>query len=569
MSLFLVRQAQRRSPKHWCALCGFFTLTSSCVYPYLGPAEKEATGGRSGAHAGYTNQASASAADSNGRFSTGVDGDASAQGGQIAAASAIGVAGATTSAGEGIASLHGGGGTLGGAGHPITGGNANTSPALAQAGAGNAGAATTGGIGTSGGGPPIMAGVANQGGAGGTASATTNTRATGNTGPTGGTSTMDTRVVAITANFIHTCALQATGTVQCWGENSYGGLGYTTTTTCEDKSAVRPCSTLSSSVTGLSNAVMIAAGAEHTCAIVESGNVHRVQCWGFNEFGQLGNRQTSLEPVVDLVIVDGISTAYTLAAGARHSCAVMTDGNTQCWGGNSYGQLGNGVYGDGAGGMGIPQPVDVPGVKAGDVAAGAFHTCAALTTNGPGKVACWGKNECGQLGISRNTPNSATPVLVPGIDTAVRVAAGMTHSCALLSNNTVKCWGCNGGGQLGDGTQTDAYMPVTAKLSEFDGAVAIAAGAYGSTCAVLVSGKVQCWGFKMVGNYNATPTPTMSMIPTDVEGVADAIGIACGTYHTCALIDSGRIQCWGDNSYGELGNGTTDVVAGPSYVTGF
>ncbi|MGC9079806.1 MAG: RCC1 domain-containing protein [Nanopusillaceae archaeon] len=194
---------------------------------------------------------------------------------------------------------------------------------------------------------------------------------------------------------------------------------------------------------------IIAAGAAHTCALLSDGSI---KCWGDNYDGQLGDGTniTRYTPVT----VQGISNAVAIAAGAFHTCAVLSDGTVKCWGDNYYGQLGDGTD------VTRYTPVTVQGISnAVAIAAGYSHTCALLSD---GTVKCWGDNEGGQLGDNGKAFSfSYTPVTVQNLSNVVAIAAGWDHTCAVLSDGTVKCWGDNEGGQLGDGTNITRYTPVT------------------------------------------------------------------------------------------------------------
>jgi alpha-tubulin suppressor-like RCC1 family protein len=304
---------------------------------------------------------------------------------------------------------------------------------------------------------------------------------------------------------------------------------------------------------GLNGVARIAAGNAHTCALTTGG---ALQCWGANGSGQLGDNtnQTRTRPVAVTGLASGMRD---IAAGFYHSCAVGVDGAARCWGGNQFGQLG-----DGSASTRL-SPVTVArlssGVKA--ITAGALHTCALTEA---GAVQCWGLNSSGQLG-DNSTSQRATPAAVSGLSSAVAaVAAGGSHTCALSTAGGVACWGSNAFGQLGDGSTTSRAAPVAIFGN---GVAAIAAGG-SHTCALTASGAVLCWGSNKVGQLGDT-TITDRLVPTPVAGLGAAVtAIAAGESHTCALTTAGAVKCWGENFYGQLGDNSTSVRLAPVAVSG-
>jgi alpha-tubulin suppressor-like RCC1 family protein len=346
---------------------------------------------------------------------------------------------------------------------------------------------------------------------------------------------------AIAAGGYHTCALLTSGGVDCWGLNLWGQLGNGTLTDSSTPVAV----------SGITTATAIAAGYDHTCALLAGGGV---DCWGFNNYGQLGNGTLTDSSIP--VAVTGITGATAIAAGGGQDCALLASGSVDCWGWNAYGQLGNGTRNDSS------TPVAVSGITgATAIAAGFYHTCALLTG---GSVECWGNNASGELGngMSGFYVGSLTPVAVSGITTATAIAAGFHHTCAVLADGSVACWGDNILGELGNGTTTDSSTPVA--VSGITTATAIAAG-HSDTCVVLTGGSVDCWGYNAVGELG-NGTTTNSSTPVAVSGITTATAIATTFLHTCALLAGGSVECWGENYYGELGNGTTTNSSTPAAV---
>jgi alpha-tubulin suppressor-like RCC1 family protein len=297
-------------------------------------------------------------------------------------------------------------------------------------------------------------------------------------------------------------------------------------------------------------ATAISAGDSGPCFLLSGGTV---ECWGGNGYGQLGNGSTgdSRTPVQ----VSGISNAVQVSRGGYHACALLSGGVAECWGYNGRGQLGNGAT------TNSPTPVQVGEItNVSAISAGDYHTCALLSG---GAVECWGYNGYGQLGIG-STTDSSTPVQVGGITNATAISADDSDTCALLFGGAVECWGNNYDGQLGNGTTTNSPTPV--QVSGITDATAISAG-YEHTCALLPGGMVECWGTNdlgQLGNGTTTNSPT----PVQVGEITNVTAISAGGEHTCALLSGGAVECWGFNGNGQLGNGTWTDSSTPVKVSG-
>ncbi|HQQ62197.1 MAG TPA: hypothetical protein PLF22_01350 [Pseudomonadales bacterium] len=355
--------------------------------------------------------------------------------------------------------------------------------------------------------------------------------------------------VAIAAGDSHNCVLTSAGAVQCWGSNVAGQLGDGTTNQRNTPVAV---SGLTSGVTA------IAAGKNHTCALTSAG---AVKCWGDNNYGDLGNNADSQSdtPVAVLGLTSGV---MAIAAGEDYTCALTSTGAVKCWGDNFHGQLGDNTT------ITRFTPVAVNGLSSGvtAIAAGFNHACALIST---GAVKCWGWNSYGQLGDNTTTQRN-TPVAVSGLTSGViAIAAGYQHTCALTSAGAVQCWGWNGNGQLGNNSYTTRYTPV-AVSGLTSGVTAIAVGDV-HTCALTSAGTVKCWGYNGYGQLGDGTTTTNRLTPVAVSGLTSGVtAIAAGYQHICALINTGGVTCWGNNGSGQLGDGTVLTSYKPtSGVVGF
>lgn len=299
----------------------------------------------------------------------------------------------------------------------------------------------------------------------------------------------------VSVGFAHACARRTDGSVWCWGYNLDGQTG--STPTAAQRSALP--------VAGLSGATSISAGRYHTCAVTSGGVV---RCWGANNFGQLGNGTTTTTSTPVTVI--GLAGAATsVSAGDNHTCVRLTTGAVQCFGYNALGQFGNGSTANSS------TPVSMSGVTtAVSVATGADHTCAALAS---GAVVCAGSNYSGQLGNGLVAP-SATPVTAAGIATATGVDGGGDTSCARLASGLLSCWGENSDGQAGLLTGgADVLVPASVSLATISDVVAVG-GAH--SCALLRSdGTVRCWGNNVTGQLGNGALGGSFAVPRRVLGL--------------------------------------------------
>jgi VCBS repeat-containing protein len=386
--------------------------------------------------------------------------------------------------------------------------------------------------------------------------------------------------VAISAGRSHTCAILDNGAVRCWGANEAGQLGLGNTTQIGDNEVPAAASTVD---LGLGRtAIAIAAGYSHTCAVLDNGTV---RCWGSGESGRLGYGNTTSigdneSPGSVAPVNLGLGrTAVAISTGYNYSCAILDDGSVRCWGANEFGQLGYGnktTIGDNEA-PGSVSPVDLgAGRTAVSIAAGNIFTCAVLDN---GTVRCWGNSFSGQLGYGNTntigdneTPGSVGPVDIGGGRNAVTIATGGSHACALLDNGSVRCWGSGVSGRLGAGnTNTIGDNETPGSVPPLDlgagrNAVAVKVGA-GHSCATLDNGTVRCWGLGSVGQlgYGNTANVGDNETPGSVGVVAlgsahGAIAVSAGFTHSCAVLDTGAVRCWGSGSNGRLGYGNTTTI---------
>ncbi len=347
---------------------------------------------------------------------------------------------------------------------------------------------------------------------------------------------------------------------------------------------------------------LLTVGSYNTCYVLEST---AVKCWGYNN-GNVGNGTfddaTIPQDVIGLTGVTAISTGQTVcavtttgglkcwgeargngsmnqtataadmpgmtsgvamvSAGNGTVCAVMTDGALKCWGRNMQGNLGDGTTTDSL------TPVQVSGLSSGvaSVSVGDQHVCALTTAGG---VLCWGRGPAGQVGDNSNSPNDRlTPVPVIGLSgSAVAVSAGQEFSCALLATGAVECWGRGDKGQMGNGSNQYSNLVPTQVTGLSSGVVAISAGSI-HACALMSTGAVKCWGNNSSGELG-DGTTTDSNVPVDVIGLESPVkAVATGDGSTCVLVVVNDVRCFGANYYGEHGNGTTDSSSTPVKVLG-
>ena len=354
----------------------------------------------------------------------------------------------------------------------------------------------------------------------------------------------------------HTCAILENGSAMCWGLDNYGQLGDGGDAT----NLIKPTSFVS--IDGGQTVAQIYARQLRTCIVLDDNSA---SCWGFNEDGQAGDDSTNTykSPSVKVEFPQG-KGVKSMGMGLKHTCAILEDDTLTCWGLDSHGALGNGD--SDTSDKYTPQTITTPSDrKVVKVEPGATHTCILLDDGG---VMCWGRDNTGQLGNGDTSDTIHTPssnVELPEDRAATDLSVGDHHSCALLDNGSVTCWGLNNFGQLGDNTTTNRLIPVYAHLPTGSQAVSVSVGPH-SSCAILENSSVYCWGHNNYGRLGIGVTGGIYQLPMFVEGATDVVDLSLDYDHTCALSENGSISCWGRSKYGPLGIGPSGDINTPQLV---
>lgn len=350
----------------------------------------------------------------------------------------------------------------------------------------------------------------------------------------------------ITTGLSHSCAILTDGTVKCWGYNANGelGLGDTTSrgTDADDMGANLTVIDLGSGSNGVKyTAKALSGGDSHTCAILSDDSL---KCWGLNASGQLGigslltkgdarNEMGNNLPKVNLGTG---KTAKFISAGVAHTCAILNDDTLKCWGANTSGQLG---YGNTVA-LSAPTAAIVSfenGRTVRAVSAGIAHTCVILDDN---TVHCWGNNASGQLGLENNTnlnaPSSNAVNLGTDI-TATQISARGDHSCAILNNGSAKCWGNNSEGQLGQNNDNSTLPTIGATADQMGNNLPAIFLGDGRTALAITTSNLATAGASTFGN-------------------------------TCVILDDYTVKCWGANAMFQLGRGTGPTTSNTGDVPG-
>lgn len=366
----------------------------------------------------------------------------------------------------------------------------------------------------------------------------------------------------------NTCKITQSGGVRCWGSNEYGQLGsnsisFNWTATLNASTPNSPISDVLASLSPeekLANVIKVSIGEDHICALIKDG---KINCWGKNTIGQLGNGTTT-NSNIPVEVSAGEGESYVdVAAGKEFTCGILSSGSLKCWGKNNYGQLGNG------GVVSSNVPVSVPnsnGVKF--ISAGFNHSCAIFQG---GVLKCWGKNSFGQIGSRQNDVVviegelnvEAAPLLteIEGNFSGIKSASiGEDHTCFVSSSEDVKCFGRNNFGQLG--SDSISYESSTLSPVSVPGVSSVKALSSGKNNNCVVSGSglsVVCWGSGQngaLGNNSLSlvggPSPVWSSQENENQ-LGSIISISSGEDNSCAVKSTGQLFCWGSNNFGQLG----------------
>ena len=354
----------------------------------------------------------------------------------------------------------------------------------------------------------------------------------------------------------NTCALDSNQNVFCWGRNGNGQIGNGQTGTAACGTSGHKCKDVPTATNDLgSDVISLAFGHQHACGLLDTG---AVKCWGRNNAGQLGTSGGDKDTPQTINLGSG-RTATSIYAGGHYTCAILDDASVKCWGQNDQGQLGIGSTSN----ANTPTTINTLGSGRTAVSlATAFDSVCALLDDG--SVKCWGSDFDGQLGNGGTNADLSSPpssaINLGTSRTAKAITGGEFHFCAILDDDSIKCWGQGTDGKLGTGSTGDRSTPTSTSGSFASGryAVAIDAG-YDHTCVLLDNGDMTCWGSDADGQLGngASSSSTVSSLSSNIISLGTgrtAISISAGGTHTCAQLDNGQLKCWGNRADGQVGD---------------
>jgi len=361
-------------------------------------------------------------------------------------------------------------------------------------------------------------------------------------------------VTTYDTGWMFTCGTNGDGEVLCWGVNSQSDV---LTGELGDGSGVNSRYFVGANVSGIASPKSVSCAYQFCCAVVDGA----VKCWGRNEKGQIGDGTTTnaLTPKS----VPGVDAASFARCGRHACCAVLEDATAVCWGNSDWGEIGDQISGVpiGAGPAAVKDANGDAMTGIVDIGPGDDHTCALLST---GFVKCWGYQATpnGALGDGTESTNSVYPVTVVDLTgTAIKaksLSIGLYHSCVVIVDGTVMCWGQNTYGAIGDGTTEykSSAVPVI-NLPAGNPVTSVSCGGY-HTCVTLQDGGVMCWGYDHMGQIGQVGQTggnigggnvgahTSSPPNEAIYGIDSAISVSAGYSHTCAALEDGSMRCWGE-----------------------
>lgn len=365
---------------------------------------------------------------------------------------------------------------------------------------------------------------------------------------------------SVTSGGAHTCAISTTGSAHCWGRGETGQLGAPgPPTTCLAEQTF-PCALVPIPVGGGLAFKQLTGGGAHTCGLTTDGSAW---CWGANPFGQLGDSTITARTAP--VAVETPVKFASLSAGVDHTCGLAESGGAWCWGRNNSGQLGDGTV------TNSPTPVQVnlpAGVLIMALSAGGMNRAFSCAMTDTGAVYCWGSNHRGQLGrgardfLPHPQPEPVTSTLT---FTSLSMGSG-DYACGLTAAGTAYCWGA--AGALGDGSTTDAFLPVAVTGGLTFAHVTVGGFTEAShACGLTTNGAAYCWGNNEVGSVG-DGTTVLRPTPVAVGGGLTFASIDAGFRHTCGRTTAGAVYCWGSGRVGQLGTNSRSSSALPVKVLG-
>ncbi len=341
-----------------------------------------------------------------------------------------------------------------------------------------------------------------------------------------------------TGGWAHTCAVLANGTMACWGGNQFGQLGNGSAALVSCVAGLAVCSNGPVTVSGATQWASAAGGYLYTCALDTAGAAH---CFGAGRLGQLGDGLQTTSNVPTTVSGGLVFTQLSAATGGDLACGIS--GNAlYCWGTGYFGQPGTGGVSQFAA---VPYRV-APSQSFTKVSVGELHTCA--LDAGTGQAFCWGANGLGQVGDGTNTDRTL-PVVTLGGRAYTQIVTGLAHTCALDAAGVAYCWGASG--QIGRTTTTAVEQATPTAVAGAQRFVQIAAGGW-HTCGIDGTGQTYCWGDNSYTQFGDN-TVTGSQLPKLITGLPSFAQIVAGGAHTCGITAAGAMWCWGADTYGQSG----------------